>query len=99
MRILFAISILSFLALAWATVAITRHVRRSTGTPLAEAAGVPFAAPARTKSTGTLLPNRAKPASYASGRRHDSTFANKNSGALNDPEARVSTRPRRKGKR
>ena len=98
MRILFAISILSFLALAWATFAITRHVRRSTGSPLGEPHAAPFGA-ASAAAPAPLLPNRAKPASYTSGQRHDRTYAHKNSGALNDPEARISTRPRRKGKR
>ena len=98
MRILFVISVLSFLTLAFATVAITRHIRRGTGTPLPEAPGAPLAAAAGVNAA-PLQPNRAKPASYPSGQRHDRTFANRNSGVLNDPEARVSTRPRRKGKR
>ena len=103
MRILFAISIVCFLALAWATVAITRHVRRSTGVPLPESAGTPYAAEVGAAGTGAmsapLVPNRAKPAKYTSGQRHDRTFSNKNSGDLKDPEARVSTRPRRKARR
>ena len=99
MRILFAISILCFLALAWATVAITRHVRRSTGVPLPEPSGASFAAGAGTMAAASLVPNRAKPAKYPSSQRHDRAFASKNSGDLKDPEARVSTRPRRKGRR
>ena len=98
MRILFAISVLCFLALAWATAASTRHVRRSTGIPLPESPGSGFVA-ATAASSGPLAPNRNRSPKGASGQRHDRTFSSTNSGDLKDPEARVSTRPRRKAKR
>ena len=94
MRILFAIFVLSFLALVWAAVAITRHIRRGTGTLLAESP-----ATASGPATDPLMPNRAKPGKYPSTQRHDRTFASKNSGNLDDPNPRISTRPRRKGRR
>ena len=103
MRILFVIAVLSFVALVWATFAIVRHIRRSTGAtaagPLAVAGGGARASAPSLSSTFNqepLMPNRARPASYTSGQRHDRTFANKDSGNLLDPAARASTRPRRK---
>ncbi len=106
MRILFAISVLSFLALVWATIAIVRHIRKNAGSavPLAAAPGNAHASMQTLHSGSTvngepLMPNRAKPASYTSRQRHDRTYASKDSGNLLDPAARASTRPRRKGKR
>ena len=109
MRILFVISVLSFVALVWATVAIVRHIRRSTGgtaasaplatAPLASAAMAAGHAHAGMQSLHALpplMPNRARPATYTSGQRHDRTYASKDSGNLLDPAARASTRPPRR---
>ena len=40
MKILFAISILSFFVLAWAVFSLSRHVRKTQGIPITEAGDV-----------------------------------------------------------
>ncbi len=88
MRILVIIAVLCFLTLAWATLAIARHIRRTT-TPLPAAPSAPLAL------VPALSPDHTRTHRYATQDRHDRTYASPDSGNLKDPGARAHTRPRR----
>ena len=83
MQILFAIAVLSFLALAGAAFAVTRHVRRDAQT---EPAMPERERPAKAG------PNQRKSRRPGSGERHDRRFAHADAGNLADPEPLRSTR-------
>ena len=90
MKILLLISVLSFCALAWATLSIARHIRRN-------AAAVPLPA---TPTTATALaanpklsPSATRVPRYTTGQRHDRNFSSQDAGNLKDPAPRAQVRP------
>jgi hypothetical protein len=87
MKILFAISVLSFCLLLWAAVGITRHIRRSQADKLSHADPQPIAtqsAPAGDPLKSTHRPRYAS-ASSANG-RVDRAFTSQEYGDLSYPE-------------